>query len=341
MAATYRTSAAGGGTSGSGDRTCTITPAVGDHFTVFCAATGNTNTTPTCSDNNGGTYNLVDAALFNASASAGSVFVRTASLPNTTSTVVTVATGSNTSAEIVVVAYSGMSRFGTASIRSKGNQANQAASTTPAPTLNQAALTTNAVIGAVCNGSNPAALTPTGFWNERQDVGQSTPSVGLEVQTHDSAFTGTTVTWGGTSPTAFASFVIELDGSANVYTLTADQGSYTMTGNTAGLLRALKMAAAQGTYTMTGNAANLTYGKTLIADTGTYVITGYDARRQVSRVAGTGTYTIVGNDAALRYGNNMGAETGVYLLNGNAAVLTGPGGVRDGGISLRLGLSLT
>jgi len=89
MALTYRTSTAGGGTSGTSNRTAAITPAVGDLLIVFCAVEGNTQAAPTCSDNNGGgTYTLIGTSLFGTGIM--SVFVRTAKMVNTTSTTVTV-----------------------------------------------------------------------------------------------------------------------------------------------------------------------------------------------------------------------------------------------------------
>lgn len=214
MAATYRTSVAGGTSSGTGNRTATITPAVGDLLIVYCFVAANTNDTPTCSDSNGsGTYDRID--VMNASIASInyrlSVFIRTALMANTTSTVITVATGSNTSGCVVSVAISGMSRVGADAVRSKGSQNNQAAGTA-APVLNQSALTGNLTI--VAHGSADTTTTePTG-WTERQDTSQSNDTVALEVATRNSGFTGTTITFGAASSTVFCSHALELDGSA-------------------------------------------------------------------------------------------------------------------------------
>ncbi|MDP2735983.1 MAG: hypothetical protein Q8P12_07310, partial [bacterium] len=66
-------------------------------------------------------------------------------------------------------------------------------------------------LGAVGNDSNPAGLAAPVGWTEQADVGQGNPPVGLETVTRDSGFTGTTITWGGTSASAFASIIVELD----------------------------------------------------------------------------------------------------------------------------------
>src|SRR5678815_6126797 len=97
--ASLRTSTAGGSTSGTSDRTVAITPAVGDLLVVYCLVSTNTNNSPTCSDNNGGTYTLVDVAnvVIATLDHRLSVFVRNSLMVNTTSTTITVATGSNTS----------------------------------------------------------------------------------------------------------------------------------------------------------------------------------------------------------------------------------------------------
>lgn len=210
--AAFRASAAGGGTSGTVNRTATITPAVGDLFVVFCAVRGNTNVTPTCSDDNGGAYTLVDANTFNpASAGAFSVFVRNSLLSNTTSTIVTVATGSNTSGAVHIIAVSGMFRTGSAAIRQHGI-GNTGGGGTPAITFGASALTANVTIGAVANITNPAGMTAPTSWTERQDTGFNNPSVGLESVTRDSGFTGTTITWGSTTPSNASQAALELDG---------------------------------------------------------------------------------------------------------------------------------
>jgi hypothetical protein len=211
--AKFRTSAAGGGTSGTVDRTVTITPAVGDLFVVFCVASVNTQTAPTMTDDNSGTYSLITTAQKATSADTMSVFVRNQFLVNTTSTVITCTTGSNTAGEIVAVAVTGMTRTGSSAVRQSNRQQNQAAAGTPAPVFTSTTLTDNMTLGAIFNATNPATMTTPTNWTERQDVGQATPTTGLEVVTRDSGFAGTTVTWGSTSGSAFSSIIVELDAS--------------------------------------------------------------------------------------------------------------------------------
>src|SRR6185503_5243879 len=116
-----RTSVAGGGTTGTSDRTLAITPAVGDLLFAIAFVSTNTNNVPTCSDNNGsGTYDRSDVGnvVIATVDHRRSIFVRTALMVNTTSTTVTVATGTNTSGCIVIGALTGMTKVGAAAIRS-------------------------------------------------------------------------------------------------------------------------------------------------------------------------------------------------------------------------------
>jgi hypothetical protein len=57
-------------------------------------------------------------------------------------------------------------------------------------------------------------MTTVTNWTERQDVGFANDTNGLEVITRDSGFTGTTMTWGSSSASRFASMIIELDTTA-------------------------------------------------------------------------------------------------------------------------------
>lgn len=202
-------------------KTATLTAATaGDLIVIVCAYTGQT-AAPVITDDQSGTYTeVLGGALKNASADAAWIFIRDALLPATQSTIVSAARASTTGGGMVIFRVSGMTRVGTDAVRNwattpqRGKQENQAASGTPAPALPAAALTGNPTLGFVFNATNPATLTPNASWTEKADIGYNTPTTGLEVVGRDSGFTGTTVTWGGTSGSAFASAIIELDSSA-------------------------------------------------------------------------------------------------------------------------------
>jgi hypothetical protein len=102
--------------------------------------------------------------------------------------------------------------------------------------------------------------------------------------------------------------ILPIEGAAaGAFTLVADGGTYTYTGNNANLVYttagAFNLPADGGTYTYTGNNANLLFNRVLAADGGTYTYTGNNANLLFNRVlaADGGTYSYAGNNADLIY----------------------------------------
>lgn len=107
------------------------------------------------------------------------------------------------------------------------------------------------------------------------------------------------------------------------YTLTAAQGSYSLTGQTANLARAYApMAAAQGSYGLTGQNATLSYtvARIITADQGLYTVVGSDALVDIGMNAEFGEYDLNGQDVTLDYAGithrTLTADQGSYALNG-------------------------
>lgn len=200
-----------------GNKAATLAGAIAADLLVVVVVLTGAVATPTVTDDQGGTYTEVSGGGFfkNTSADKMWLFVRDSLVPATLSTVITMTSpGGDTGGGLLVYRVTSMSRTGAAAVRQKAGQSNQAAAGTPAPVLPAAALTGNSVIGAVFNATNVATLTPPTGWTEKHDTGYATPTTGVETATIDSGFTGTTVTWGSTSASAFASLVAELDASA-------------------------------------------------------------------------------------------------------------------------------
>lgn len=212
----------------SGSKTVTATPAVSDLIIIVTAHTGNTAATaPTDNNSDGlGTYTQINTCVKATSVDTMKVWARNALVGSATSTVFTHNPGTTTGGGLVVLKVTGMLRTGSAAARASGVQSNQA-SGTPAVALGGAALTGNPLVGAVFSATNSTTTqTPPTSWTERFDNGYATPTTGLEVASIDSGFTGSTVTWGGASGSAFCSIAVELDTSA-YETLTVEllQGS--------------------------------------------------------------------------------------------------------------------
>lgn len=112
--------------------------------------------------------------------------------------------------------------------------------------------------------------------------------------------------------------------SGPTYTLTADAGSYTVTGQAATLAASRQLALDVGSYTVTGNSAGLLASRLLNLDTGNYTLTGNDAGIIVGRLlsAGSGSYTVTGNDAGLIVSRLLSAGAGSYTITGYDVTLT-------------------
>lgn len=151
------------------------------------------------------------------------------------------------------------------------------------------------------------------------------------------------------SPSVTNAFmVIALRGDSGI-PLSADPGSYNLTGGTADLVRArnldaasgsysltgvaadlvktapLALDAASGSYLLTGSAATLVRARHLDAASGSYVLTGSpaDLAKTIILVldAASGAYSLVGNVAALARSSFLSANSGVYNLTGVATAL--------------------
>lgn len=103
-------------------------------------------------------------------------------------------------------------------------------------------------------------------------------------------------------------FAILKEDSSNIlteeltaYTLLAETGSFTLTGNDASLRADRKLIAETGSFVLTGNDSSLRADRKLIAETGSFALTGYDAiLKKFSRIiAETGVFTLTGIDAQI------------------------------------------
>ena len=216
-----------------GNKTITATPTAGDLIVIITAATGVTGPVGalSVSDNNTdnrGTYSKINATFTGFSTNGGlDIWIRNALIGSASSTIFTATQTSSTGGGLVIYRITGMSIVGQGAVRGAGGQSAGTLGTTPAPVLlrrvgttysgTQAALTGNVVVGAVANGAS--AMTPPASFTEAPtpDLSYSVPATGLETVFANSGITASTITWGGTSATAFASMAVELDASVPQY----------------------------------------------------------------------------------------------------------------------------
>ena len=215
-----------------GNKTITATPTLADLIVIFAPCTlagGTTSVTDNNSDGRG-TYTQIDVDRTGFSTSGVlTIWIRNALIGSATSTVFTANQASSTGGGLTIYRITGMSIVGLGAVRGAGGQSAGTAATTPAPVLlrrtgttfsgTQAALTGNVVIGSVCNGASPAAMTPPASFTElpTPDLGYTVPTTGAETCFSNSGITASTITWGSASGTAFASMAVELDASVPQY----------------------------------------------------------------------------------------------------------------------------
>ena len=96
-------------------------------------------------------------------------------------------------------------------------------------------------------------------------------------------------------------FIQQDSGSPASYTLTADSGSFTLTGQSANLLAGRRLTASAGSFALSGQNANLLCGRTLTAGAGSFSLTGQAANLNDAHVltASVGVFTLAGNDVGL------------------------------------------
>jgi hypothetical protein len=200
-----------------------------------------------------------------------------------------------------------MRNAGAGAIRSWGIQSNQPTATAPAPALSISALTGNTTIGAMANSTNPATMTAPTNWTERHDVGNTNPTMGLEVATLNSGFTGTTVTWGSNSGSVFASIIIEVDDNIDG-TLTKTLGDLTLSSaGTTPIVGGLSTTLGAATLTSAGTTPidgdlSTTLGAATLSSEGTVVDANITGDMSVTlgdaTLSATGTTPIVGGMSA-------------------------------------------
>ena len=114
---------------------------------------------------------------------------------------------------------------------------------------------------------------------------------------------------------------------SGAYTVTALNGTYAVTGQSAALTVNRVLTANNGTYAVTGKSATLTINRVLTAASGTYAVTGQSAALTVNRTltALNGTYAVTGQLATITY-TTVGAYvltalSGTYAVTGKAATI--------------------
>jgi hypothetical protein len=120
-----------------------------------------------------------------------------------------------------------------------------------------------------------------------------------------------------------------------VTTLTADVGTFTLSGQSAVLKRALAVVGGTGSYALSGQNATLDYDQRVVAETGSYALSGQTANlsKNYPLTAAVGAFVLSGQDATLDYDQKLAAAVGSFALSGQDATLakSGTPGATDTG----------
>lgn len=190
-----------------------FTPVANDLLVVFCTTTDAAPATAALTNSESTAFTQIATALFVSSFHRCYLFVADALSAAVSQTVTFTPTPAGSGSNILVCAVSGMTKVGAAAVKQSKVLSNQAGGGTPEVIFDASALTGNPTLAFLANTSNPATVTAPTSWSELADIGYATPSGGAEYATRDSGFTGTTITWGSTSATAFGAIIVELDAS--------------------------------------------------------------------------------------------------------------------------------
>ena len=111
--------------------------------------------------------------------------------------------------------------------------------------------------------------------------------------------------------------------ASNSYTLSANSGSYSLTGQTAGLLKNSLVSCSAGSYTLTGTDAGVFYNHVVTIDSGSYTLSLTDAGLLKSTIltVASGSYTFTGTDVGFLKSFVLTANSGSYTLSGTDAGL--------------------
>ena len=140
----------------------------------------------------------------------------------------------------------------------------------------------------------------------------------------DEALEFTDNPWSIADPQSRSIFIPSASGGA--YTLTAAQGTFTETGNNAGLTAQRNISASQGSFAESGQSTGLNAQRKIAASQGSFAESGQAAdltkTGSYSLTASQGSFAESGQVAGLTAQRKIGAEPGSISLIGQAATLT-------------------
>jgi hypothetical protein len=192
-----------------------FTPAANDLLVVFVIAAG-TTATGSMTDSQGLGFTKINSIGTTHSIY---LFVANALAAPTSMTVTFDCTGDLALGCIIFVCrISGVARTATTTPSAIVQSITRSSTGIPARAFAGAVQSANLTLGCVQNTSTAPIVDPPVEWTEQADINMGTPTIGAEYVTRDSGFTGTTITWGSSSATAYQLLQVEIDGTPFVPT---------------------------------------------------------------------------------------------------------------------------
>lgn len=170
-----------------------------------------------------------------------------------------------------------------------------------------------------CASSGNGGITPDGNTTQRVEQSDNT-----QIADNNAAVnSGNSHTLGWTDGGSTGAITAMMRVASTTITLTAAQGSYSLTGQALSLLRSIKITLSQGSYTLTGIAAAIGKRTTMVLAQGSYVLTGFATAftRSIRIVLAQGSYTLTGQAAVLSRMYTMVMAYGSYTLTGIAVFI--------------------
>jgi hypothetical protein len=135
-----------------------------------------------------------------------------------------------------------------------------------------------------------------------------------------------TATWATSGVKGMLAIAFKPASGAVANSLTADPGSYAITGAATTLPVNRPLTASPGAYNLTGVDTSLPIGRVLTANPGAYIVTGDLVDLPIGRVMilNLGSYSVVGADIQAAVNRLLSASPGTYTVSGSPVTLQGP-----------------
>lgn len=239
-----------------------------------------------------------------------------------------VALATGTTGDVVVTFPGMMLRCGFQVYRAVGTSGTTAHATAAnSVTSGNASTTIDIPAGGVllAIGINAAntTVTWTGPTEDVDVVVESNTTLSSASGNYATLQTGYTVTYQPASSTGGPTLVAVswAPAASTTYTLTASAGTFSLSGQAAGLLVSRRLTCSAGTFSLSGQSASLNKVSRVAADAGVFLLSGQTANLLANRslTAANGTFTLTGQDADFALGKRILADVGTFSLSGQDA----------------------